>query len=96
MGILPAERGILPRDWNEKLYLLVNPDVQGEIARGTYSSGYHHYLVAGKAEHRKGGFIPPDWHETSYLQTNLDAFTSRSAASGPARPGVMSTSCSPC
>jgi hypothetical protein len=30
----------------------VNPDVQQKVTRGTFLSGYHHYLVNGRrAEH---------------------------------------------
>jgi len=64
--------GTAPHDWNEELYLRVNPDVKDAIARGTFVSGYHHWLAAGKLERREGGLAPSDWYEARYLQANPD------------------------
>ena len=60
------------REWNETLYLRVNPDVQREVNRGTFLNGYHHYLVIGRSENREGGMVPRDWDEAAYLQINQD------------------------
>ena len=38
-----------------------------------FISGYHHYLAAGKAEGRIGGFIPDGWNEERYLKHNMGA-----------------------
>ena len=52
------EGAAVPADWDEAGYLQVHPDVAIEIARGTFVSGYHHYLAAGRGEGRLGGFQP--------------------------------------
>ena len=44
--------------WNEAQYLSIYPDVAAEVRRGTFVSGYHHYLVAGRAEGRETGMSP--------------------------------------
>ena len=59
-------------DWDEVGYLSVNPDVSVEVSRGTFVSGYHHYLAAGRVEGRLGGFQPADWNEAGYLAANPD------------------------
>ena len=42
------------------------------MRRGTFLNGYHHYLLAGRAEGRLGGFRPKDWNEAEYLAINQD------------------------
>ena len=42
------------------------------MKRGTFASGYHHYVVAGRAEGRETGTPPPDWNEALYLAINAD------------------------
>ena len=54
---------LFPKDWNEIKYLEAHTDVAAAIDKGTFISGYHHYLAAGKAEGRIGGFIPDGWNE---------------------------------
>jgi len=61
-----------PTDWNEALYLRLYPDVAAEVRRGTFASGYHHYLAAGRAEGRQTGTPPPGWNETQYLRIYPD------------------------
>ena len=58
--------------WNEALYLAVNPDVTAAIARGEFKSGLEHYQLAGRAEHRLGGFVPSTWNEARYLKIYPD------------------------
>ena len=67
-----AEDGTPPNDWNEAQYLKIYPDVAAEVQRGTFVSGYHHYLVAGRAEGRNDGKPPSDWNEALYLQVYPD------------------------
>lgn len=64
----PAATG----DWNEALYLAVNPDVKSAILRKDFKSGREHFELAGRAEGRKGATVPADWDETGYLQVNPD------------------------
>ena len=64
--------GTPPNDWNEAQYLQIYPDVAAEVQRGTFVSGYHHYLVAGRAEGRNDGKPPSDWNEAQYLQVYPD------------------------
>ena len=42
------------------------------MRRGTFQNGYHHYLVAGRAEGRKDGRTPSEWNEALYLRANPD------------------------
>jgi hypothetical protein len=60
------------RDFDEKLYLAVNPDVTAAIARGEFSTAYQHYQLAGFAEHRLGASVPSNWNEAEYLRVNPD------------------------
>jgi hypothetical protein len=53
--------------------LQVNRDVEYQIAQGLFLNGYHHYLVAGRAEKRLGGFRPGGWNEANYLSRNSAA-----------------------
>ncbi|MBR0781117.1 hypothetical protein [Bradyrhizobium iriomotense] len=64
--------GSPPADWNEALYLRLYPDVAAEVRRGTFVSGYHHYLAAGRAEGRQNGVSPPGWNEAQYLRIYPD------------------------
>ena len=64
--------GSPPTDWNEALYLRLYPDVAAEVRRGTFVSGYHHYLAAGRTEGRQTGAAPPDWNEAQYLRIYPD------------------------
>ncbi|WP_027548799.1 hypothetical protein [Bradyrhizobium sp. WSM2254] len=61
-----------PTDWNEALYLRLYPDVAAEVRRGTFVSGYHHYLAAGRTEGRQNGAAPPGWNEAQYLRIYPD------------------------
>jgi hypothetical protein len=61
-----------PETWNEALYLRIYPDVAAEVRKGTFASGYQHYLAAGRAEGRAIGTPPPDWNEALYLQIYPD------------------------
>ena len=61
-----------PASWNEALYLRLYPDVAAEVRRGTFVSGYHHYLAAGRAEGRQNGMPPPGWNEAQYLRIYPD------------------------
>lgn len=67
-----AAEGSPPFDWNEALYLRLYPDVAAEVRRGTFTSGYHHYLAAGRAEGRQTGTPPPGWNEAQYLRIYPD------------------------
>ena len=64
--------GSLPIDWNEALYFRLYPDVAAEVQRGTFTSGYHHYLAAGRAEGRQSSVPPRDWKEALYLRLYPD------------------------
>ena len=59
-------------DFNEKLYLAVNPDVAAAVRRKDFKSGREHYELAGRAERRLGATIPPEWDEAGYLQAQPD------------------------
>ena len=89
------EGGFTPRDWNERIYLQANRDVEDEVRKGVFLNGYHHYLVAGRHENREGGFIPRDWDESAYLEINQDvqyqitqglSSTATTTISSPAEP----------
>ena len=72
---LPAESeedAASPADWNEALYLRIYPDVAAEVRKGTFASGYQHYLAAGRAEGRRTGTLPPNWNEALYLRVYPD------------------------
>ncbi|SFI02032.1 hypothetical protein [Bradyrhizobium sp. cf659] len=64
--------GSPPTDWDEALYLRLYPDVAAEVRRGTFVSGYHHYLAAGRTEGRQSGAAPPGWNEAQYLRIHPD------------------------
>jgi hypothetical protein len=69
----PAEEdSASPADWNEALYLRIYPDVAAEVRKGTFASGYQHYLAAGRAEGRGNGTPPPGWNEALYLRLYPD------------------------
>ena len=55
-----------------RIYLKIHPDVAAEVRRGTFLSGYHHYLAAGRAEGREGGMVPSNWNEALYLKIHPD------------------------
>lgn len=57
-----------PTTWNEALYLRIYADVAAEVQRGTFRSGYQHYLEAGRAEGRQSGTPPPGWDDARYLR----------------------------
>ena len=59
-------------NWNEALYLRLYPDVAAEVRKGTFISGYHHYLAAGRTEGRQDGTPPRNWNEELYLRINPD------------------------
>lgn len=48
-----AEPVILPADFDEAMYLQLNPDVAGAVAGGALPSGREHYLRYGAAEGRR-------------------------------------------
>lgn len=58
--------------WDEALYLAVNPDVAAAISRKEFKSGREHYELAGRAEHRLGDSVPADWDEAGYLEVHPD------------------------
>ncbi|CAN7386633.1 hypothetical protein LJR220_003440 [Bradyrhizobium sp. LjRoot220] len=66
--------GSPPANWSEALYLRLYPDVAAEVQRRKFTSGYHHYLAAGRAEGRQTGTPPPppDWNDRLYLRVNPD------------------------
>jgi hypothetical protein len=64
--------GSPPIDWNEALYFRLYPDVAAEVQRGTFTSGYHHYLAAGRAEGRQSAAPPRDWNDAAYLRIYPD------------------------
>ena len=71
-----------PTEWDEAGYLQDHPDVADHIWRDFFS-GYHHYLAAGRAEHRLGGFQPADWNEARGLPPiRTSASEARSAPIG--------------
>ncbi|MDO9171990.1 MAG: radical SAM protein [bacterium] len=41
--------------WREGAYLDANPDVKAAVAQGIVHDGYHHYLLMGRFEGRRGG-----------------------------------------
>lgn len=59
-------------NWDEALYLKINPDVAAAVARHLYKSGREHYELVGRAEGREGGIIPANWNEALYLRVNPD------------------------
>ena len=59
-------------NWNEALYLRLYPDVAAEVQRGTFTSGYQHYLAAGRTEGRHSGTPPRNWNEAQYLRIYPD------------------------
>ena len=68
----PIELPVGWRNWNERLYLAVNPDVAQAVARGDFKSARQHYDLAGATERRLGASVPDDWNEAEYLRLNLD------------------------
>ena len=71
--------------WDETLYLAVNQDVAAAVAGHNFKSGWEHYELAGRGEHREGGSVPEDWDEAGYLQVHSDvaaAIANRSFVSG--------------
>ena len=68
----PEQEAASPAEWNETLYLRIYPDVAAEVRKGTFASGYQHYLAAGRAEGRRTGIPPPGWNEALYLRIYPD------------------------
>ena len=62
----------MPAEWDEAGYLAINPDVAAGVSRGTFVTGYHHYLAAGRVEGRVGGFPTKDWNDALYVAVNQD------------------------
>ena len=60
--------------WDEKLYLALNPDVGAAIKRGEFKSGREHWELAGRAEGRQSGIIPETWSENRYLRMYPDVW----------------------
>ena len=61
-----------PQNWNEALYLAINPDVAAAIVRKEFKSGREHWELAGQAEHRAGATVPAEWDEAGYLWIHPD------------------------
>jgi hypothetical protein len=59
-------------EFDEALYLAVNPDISAAIARKEFASGREHWEKWGRSEHRRGSRIPPRWHDDQYLAINRD------------------------
>lgn len=60
---------IQENDFNEKFYLESYPDVKEAIERGEFTSGFHHYVLAGYLEGRT--FIA-GFNERYYIEHNPD------------------------
>ena len=62
-----------PKDFDELLYLDLNPDGLQAILNGECPSGYYHWLHHGKVEGRPvrpiAGVLS-NWNETRYLRLN--------------------------
>jgi len=59
-------------NWDETLYLAVNPDIAAAIARGEFKSGKEHWELTGRIEHRRGSVTPDGWDEAGYLFVHPD------------------------
>ena len=67
----------IPKDrapiFSEKYYLANNPDVANAVSKGSFVSGYSHYLQYGKKEGRKAlPDVPSGFNDTNYLKLNSD------------------------
>lgn len=59
--------------FSEKWYLNKNKDVAEAVKKGTFKTGYHHYIQNGKEEGRKPlPPIPKEYNEGDYLELNTD------------------------
>lgn len=59
--------------FSENWYLNKNKDVAAAVKKGSYKTGYHHYIQAGKVEGRKPlPPIPTEYNEGAYLELNPD------------------------
>jgi hypothetical protein len=80
----PEQDSVAVENWNEVEYLRIHPDVAAAVRKGIFASGYHHSLVARRAEgratgtpprraeDRATGTPPPDWNEALYLRIHPD------------------------
>jgi hypothetical protein len=59
-------------NWDEELYLALNPDVAAAIARKEFKSGREHWKLAGRAERRESGWVPNSWNEAQYIRLYPD------------------------
>jgi glycosyltransferase involved in cell wall biosynthesis len=69
---LPIE---LPADFEEEVYLQLNPDVWAAIKNGAFRSGREHWLEHGQFEkrpYRRDFQCWPEFDEATYLQFNPD------------------------
>ncbi|MBK9304535.1 MAG: radical SAM protein [bacterium] len=53
--------------WREDAYLDANPDVRAAVAQGIVRDGYHHYLLMGRFEGRRGGGLDREPAATTKL-----------------------------
>ena len=59
--------------FSEKWYLNKNKDVAEAVKKGTFKTGYHHFVTCGKEEGRKPlPPIPKEYNEGDYLELNTD------------------------
>lgn len=79
----PAVESFPPFD--EKAYLLANPDVAQAVANGSVPSGTHHYEVAGKFEGRP---LSPSQSRNAIVRAELDV-TGRGIELGPLDKPIM-------
>jgi GT2 family glycosyltransferase/glycosyltransferase involved in cell wall biosynthesis len=66
------EAVLLPSDFEERSYLLANPDVAAAVADGRAESGAAHWLAHGRLEGRRLFIVPTDFDEELYLAANPD------------------------
>jgi glycosyltransferase involved in cell wall biosynthesis len=71
--LLPVK---VPANWDERGYLVANPDVKAAIDSGLVSSGFEHWRQRGAFEGRNLGpdafRIPSGWDEAGYLSSHPD------------------------
>lgn len=82
-----AERS--PPEWDDFNYLRKNPDVAAAVRRGELSSGWQHWLMAGKKEGRHGGF--PSAMQAASVESAAEAPSPTSTHASPA-PAPLSAS----
>jgi GT2 family glycosyltransferase/SAM-dependent methyltransferase len=60
--------------YDERAYLLYNPDIASAVRSGKYASGYHHWITEGIAEHKAGSRNPGFVDETHVRQRDVIIF----------------------